>query len=109
MSAKHTRHVCWDIQLASELIVVQVKSGQLDEVAELLGQFTYKTWWKCQITHKHMYAGTYNRTCQLVPPEAKRSQIDQLPKFDRNSSCDLRKVEVKFRCICCYVWDIQLC
>ena len=33
-------HVCWDIQLALELIVVQVELGQIDEVAELLGQFT---------------------------------------------------------------------
>ena len=37
----HT-HVCWNIQLASELIVVQGELGQIDEVAELLGQFACK-------------------------------------------------------------------
>ena len=34
---KYTTHVCWNIQLTLELIVVQVQCGQLDEVAQLLG------------------------------------------------------------------------
>ena len=83
--------VCWDIRLASELIVVQVENGQIDEIAELLGQFTCKTS-KMSANIQRMYAGTYNRTSQLVVHEDKHLQIDQLPKFDGNSSCDLRKV-----------------
>ena len=38
--SKQTTHVCWDIQLASELIALQDELGQIDEVAELLRQFT---------------------------------------------------------------------
>ena len=45
-------HVGRDMQLALELIVVHVEVGQLDEVAELLGQFTCTKKWNVSKTHK---------------------------------------------------------
>ena len=39
----HTAHVCWNIQLASELVVVQPELGQIDKIPELLGQLSCNT------------------------------------------------------------------
>ena len=36
-------HVCWNIQLALECIVVEDELFQIDEVAELFGQYSFKT------------------------------------------------------------------
>ena len=52
-------YVRWDIQLASELIAAQVEKGQIDEVAELLGQFTCTKGWNISKTHKRMYDRAY--------------------------------------------------
>ena len=52
MSAKRTTHVCWNIQLASELIAVQEELGQIGDVAELLGQFSCKKGGNVSKTHK---------------------------------------------------------
>ena len=44
------------MQLASELIAVQEELGQINEVAELLGQFTCKTWLRtCQQKHRRKF------------------------------------------------------
>jgi hypothetical protein len=47
------------MQLASELIAVQKEVGQIDELAELLGQFTCTKRWDVSKTHKRMYDGAY--------------------------------------------------
>ena len=36
-------HVCWNIQLALESVVVQPQLFQIDKFAELLGQFSCKS------------------------------------------------------------------
>ena len=43
-----------NIQLASKLIVEQVERGQIDEIAELLGQFTCAKRWNVSKTHKRI-------------------------------------------------------
>ena len=50
--------VRWDLQLASELIVEQVEIGQIDEAAELLGQFSCKKS-EMSANTQRMYVGTY--------------------------------------------------
>ena len=75
-----------------EAIAVQHEDLQIDQFAELLGQFSCKKKMKMSANIQRMYAGTYNRTCQFVPEEPKCLQIGQLPKFDGNSSYDSRKV-----------------
>ena len=58
------RYVCWNIQIALELVAAQVKAGQVDETAELLGQFP------CQkvtmsANLQRMYVGAYDSPCNL--------------------------------------------
>ena len=43
MRIAQSANVGRNIQLTLELVVVQVELGQIDEVAELLGQFSCKT------------------------------------------------------------------
>ena len=78
-------YVCWNIQLASELIAGQPEHGQIDEVSELLRQFSCK--------NMKMSAQTYN-ACMLghnnSPPielfsTLKNSNLTSLPSSLGNS------------------------
>ena len=57
--SKHTTHVCWDIQLAFQLVVAYVEKFQIYEFAELLGQFSCKRV-EMSANTQRMYVGTYN-------------------------------------------------
>jgi hypothetical protein len=100
----HTAHVCWDIQLASELIAVQEKLGQIDEDAELLGQFSCKKV-ECQQTLQRMYAGTYNRTCEAIALQLEVFQFDEVAELLGQLSCSTQVNVSKHTIHVC--WDIQ--
>ena len=61
-------------KLALELIVEQVEIGQIDKVAELLGQLACKTS-KMPVNIQCMYVGTYNRTCQRAVAQVERRNV----------------------------------
>ena len=79
-------HVCWNIQLALELILVQPELGQIDELAKLLGQFACKKQ-RLNVSkmHKHMYVGTYNSLPIELLETLKRVKLMSLPSSLGNS------------------------
>ena len=65
-------------KLALELIVVQVEIDQIDEVAELLGQFSFKR--KCQRTHNTCSWGI-RLALKLVEARIEVHQVDKVAKL----------------------------
>ena len=65
-------------KLALELIVVQEEIHQIDEVAELLGQFSCKNV-KMSADIQRMYAGTYNSPWNSLSPRPSWVKLTRLP------------------------------
>ena len=103
-------YVLRNIQLTSELIAVQAQHGQIDEVAELFGEFACKNQ-KGGMSAKHTntcnsYAGTYNRTCEAIALQVEHLQIDEVAELLGQLSCNTQVNVSKHIIHVC--WNTQL-
>ena len=89
-------YVARDIQLALELIVAQVEVGQLDEVAELLGQFTCtKSGMSAKRTNACMMGHT-NLTVEAHSVQDELLELDKDPRVQCNRPAQFIAGQVEF-------------